>query len=401
MLKLFFRKPIAVWIGAILLTGCQPSATSPSPSAAEKPPVPTSGETAPAVSVHPVAYWNNFDTGANVKALAFEGDYLWMGLPNGVIRYDTRTQDNHTIYTPASTNGGLVSKGIYYILVDPKNGAKWIATYGGGLARFDGTGWRTYTVSDGLADQWVYDMEFDRQGRMWVATWKGVSVFDGNRITNYTEKDGLIDKWVYSIVIDQDGLYWFGTESGLNRFDGKTWSSYTHKDGLGAEVEGYTETKKKPSPSETATASGKEASGYSEEGYGSGGGGHHADPSKRNLGANPNFVIAGAVDRQNRKWFGTWGAGVSSFDGTAWKTYTVSEGLGGNFIHVLEVDRDGRIWAGTNGGVSWFDGQKWRTLTTRDGLLDNNVFSIAFDKSGRYWFGTWKGLSHYSGPLPL
>ena len=40
-----------------------------------------------------------------------------------------------------------------------------------------------------------------------------------------------------------------------------------------------------------------------------------------------NHVVGIAVDKDNVKWFGTMGGGVSSFDGTIWKTYTKDEGM--------------------------------------------------------------------------
>lgn len=368
----------------------------------QPPPSQTSTSTNPqlASAIPGEETWVNFTTGANIKAMALEGDHLWLGLSSGMIRYDIRSTDAHEIFTPASTHGGLLSKGIYTLKVDQR-GNKWIGTYGGGLTRYDGKTWKTYTVADGLGDQWVYDIVFDR-AEIWIATWKGVSVFDGRHFRNYTEKDGLIDKWVYAIALDNDHVFWFGTESGVNRFDGKTWSSYTHKDGLGADVE------PKSRAAEGGTTSFTEpvisALPASEEAdYGSTGSPslqHHMDPTKKNIGSNPNFVISAAVGHDNAKWFGTWGAGLSRFDGKSWTTFTKKDGLGGNFIHALAVDSNGLVWAGTNGGVSWYDGRRWRNLSTDDGLVDNNVFSITFDDKGNRWFGTWQGLSRHRGKLP-
>ncbi|HEY4485315.1 MAG TPA: two-component regulator propeller domain-containing protein [Nitrospiria bacterium] len=378
---------LSVILGSVTLTACNQS-PPPSPPAS-KPSVSTPGSSLPDEP------WVNFTTGANIKAMALEGDILWLGLSNGMIRYDTRTIDAHEVFTPASTNGGLMSKGIYTVKVDGQ-GNKWIGTYGGGMTRYDGNSWKTYTVADGLGDQWVYDIVFDR-GLMWIATWKGVSVYDGKTFKNYTEKDGLIDKWVYSIALDHDHIWWFGTESGINRFDGKTWSSYTHKDGLGSTVDPPAAASKK---TESAAAM---APSTGEEDYGALGNPsmkHHADPKKKNIGANPNFVIASVVDRNNAKWFGTWGAGLSRFDGKTWTTFTNKDGLGGNFIHSLIMDSDGRIWAGTNGGASWYDGRVWRNFSKDDGLVDNNVFSIVFSANGDRWFGTWQGLSRHRGRLP-
>lgn len=383
------RTFVLVTVLAALLGLTPIACNSKQPPPVQNPPAPQPGAAAPSQEA-----WTNFTTGANVKAMALEGDLLWMGLPNGMIRYDTRTPDNHEVFTPASTNGGLMSKGIYTLKADQR-GTKWIGTYGGGLTLYDGKTWKTYTVADGLGDQWIYDIVFDGD-RTWIATWKGVSVFDGRRFKNYTEKDGLLDKWVYAIALDHDHVFWFGTESGVNRFDGKTWSGYTHKDGLGAAVEPAA-----PAPASEPAVSVLPSSEETDYGaVGSPSMRHHADPGKKNIGPNPNFVITAAVGHDNAKWFGTWGAGLSRFDGKTWTTFTKMDGLGGNFIHVLVVDSNGLVWAGTNGGVSWYDGERWRNFSKDDGLVDDNVFSIVFDDKGDRWFGTWQGLSRHRGKLP-
>ena len=370
----------------VILSACERS-TAPPPS----PETVNQKQTLSAVQRPPHPLWTNFETGINVKALAFEGDYLWLGLSNGMIRYDTKSFDTHEIYTSRSTSGGLLSNGIYTIKVD-KQGNKWIGTYGGGLTKYDGREWTTYTpygggrtasygkhwqiypMGTGLGDLWVYDLAFDGEGNTWIATWKGVSKFDGQTFTTYTTQAGLIDKWVYAIAIDQEGIFWFGTEGGVTRYDGKNWKSYTHQDGLGAEVHAG------PGPSYEAPSP------------------HHTTSQKGVTAVNPNYVLSIAVDEKNRKWFGTWGAGLSRFDGKKWETYTTEQGLGGNFVHALAIDPKGTLWAGTDGGVSKFDGKLWTTYTTRDGLLNNNVFSIAFDQNGDKWFGTWTGLSKLVEP---
>jgi len=336
--------------------------------------------------------WHNVNTRARVMSMAFEGPYLWLGMFGGVIRHDRRTERAFDLYTPASTDGQLLSTGVYAIEVD-RDGNKWVGTYGGGLAKFDGTRWTTYSpygsgvTTDyrgswasyqpgrGLGDLWVYDVAFDRRGRMWVATWKGVSLFDGKGFTTYAVDAGLVDKWVYAIAIDRHDVMWFGTEGGVSRFDGTTWTSYTHADGLGLDTG---EVVKDPS--------------YAF------GNPHHLDPSKQAAATNPNYVISAAVDRHDHKWFGTYGGGVSRFDGEGWTTYSKTDGLGGNFVFALAVDHNGLLWAGTDGGASWFDGARWRTYTTRDGLIDNFVYSIGVDEDGNKWFGTRVGVSQFSDP---
>lgn len=333
----------------------------------------------------PLPFFVNFDTGANVKALAMQGHDLWMGLPNGLIRYNTASFDDHTIYTVASTRTegpqgvrpGLLANGIYALDVGP-DGALWISTYGGGLTRFDGKDWTTYTPVEGLGDRWAYDVEFAPDGTMWVATWKGISHFDGKSFTTYTEKDGLADKWVYDIAVDPDGTVWAGTEGGVSVFKDGRFTNYTHADGLGAEV---AESERKP----VLNAESR----------------HHRTQGKANAGYNPNYVLSIATTPDGAKWFGTWGAGLSRFDGKTWTSYTTHDGLGGNFVHALAVDGDGTLWAGTDGGVSYRKEGRWITIGARHGLMDDNVFSILFDADGNAWFGTWKGLSKMTSPPPL
>lgn len=339
--------------------------------------------------------WHHFSTKNDpIKTMAMDGDNLYMGTMKGIIRFNTRKRE-YEIYTPNNTDGGLTSRGIYMIAVDP-HGNKWVGSYGGGLSRFDGEKWTRYTNADGLGDNWVYDIEFDRDGTMWVATWDGVSVFDGGHFTTYRVADGLPDKWVYSIALDRDGVFWFGTEAGVSRFDRKSWTTFNHKDGMGTEIQEDPSRGKvvSPIPNPEATGSG------GERGYESAGGNHHMTAGKQNVTANPNFIIASVVDRRNRKWFGTWGGGVARFDGRGWTNYTTADGLGGNHIFSLGLDPEGRVWAGTNGGASWFDGTRWKTINKSHGLQDDNVLSLLFDKKGRRWFGTAKGLSVFRGNIP-
>ena len=98
-------------------------------------------------------------------------------------------------------------------------------------------------------------------------------------------------------------------------------------------------------------------------------------------------------------WFGTWGGGVSKFDGTAWTTYTTDDGLADNWVNAIAVDGAGNPWFGTwGGGVSKFDGTTWTTYTTTDGLVSNDVTASTVDGAGNIWFGTGGGVSEYTPP---
>ena len=75
-------------------------------------------------------------------------------------------------------------------------------------------------------------------------------------------------------------------------------------------------------------------------------------------------------------WAGTWGGGLSRYDGKAWTQYTVAEGLPGNHVFMLHIDPKGVMWVGTNNGLAKMQDGKFKVLTTQDGLFNNAVFSM-------------------------
>ncbi|MEO6305428.1 MAG: two-component regulator propeller domain-containing protein, partial [Bacteroidia bacterium] len=86
-----------------------------------------------------------------------------------------------------------------------------------------------------------------------------------------------------------------------------------------------------------------------------------------------NNVQAIAIDAMGNKWFGTYGSGLSKYDGANWTTYTVNDGLICDFIRTIKIDTNGDVWIGTEGGVSKFNGNTWVNYTTFDGLSNNLV----------------------------
>lgn len=321
----------------------------------------------PAVS-QPV--WTHYKINAGVFDIAFQGTQVWVATDRGLVRYDLVEDRISEVF---DRSNGLPSEIITVVRVGPK-GHLWVGSHGGGLSEYDGKTWRHFNVPD-LADPYVYDVLFDPDGKMWVANWKGVSVYDGRAWTSFTKSDGIADEWVYALARDGDGAMWFGTEGGVTRYDGKTFVSYNHKDGIGADLRNIGNYERIPNPSfHHMTSEGKEAEGY-----------------------NPNYILAAAVDHRNDKWFGTWGAGLTRFDGKTWTTYTDKNGLPGNFVSDIRVDAEGSVWIATDGGIGRFKDGRWEDFTSREGLLDDRVFSVSIDGSGLKWFGTLTGVSRLDG----
>jgi ligand-binding sensor domain-containing protein len=135
---------------------------------------------------------------------------------------------------------------------------------------------------------------------------------------------------------------------------------------------------------------------------------HHQQSEKAIADYNPNYVLATAIDAAQNKWFGTWGGGLSRFDGKHWVTFTTKEGLAGNVVNSLAFDRRGVLWIGTDAGVSRVNPSgcptaksatcRFTKFTTVDGLYHDAVYAVAVDGTGAKWFGTYGGVSRYTGP---
>ncbi len=104
-------------------------------------------------------------------------------------------------------------------------------------------------------------------------------------------------------------------------------------------------------------------------------------------------------DKSGNLWFGTYGGGVSKYDGKSFTHFTQKEGLCNNLVLSMLQDNSGNLWFGAeDGGVSKYDGKCFTNFTMKEGLSNNKVYSILQDKSGFIWFGTGGGgVSKYDG----
>ena len=75
-------------------------------------------------------------------------------------------------------------------IVEDKNGYLWIATQGGGLARFDGREFRVYTTLDGLLNNIVNTLMIDGENNIWMAHPRGLTKFDGRSFKKFLQPTG-------------------------------------------------------------------------------------------------------------------------------------------------------------------------------------------------------------------
>jgi ligand-binding sensor domain-containing protein len=94
-------------------------------------------------------------------------------------------------------------------------GIVWCGTWGGGLARFDGTTWRNFTVADGLPGNHVFMLYKSPEGRLWIGTNNGLARQEGERFVVMTTEHGLFSNTVFSMVTGTAGDLWLGSFGGV------------------------------------------------------------------------------------------------------------------------------------------------------------------------------------------
>lgn len=202
-----------------------------------------------------------------VNCLATLGSELWIGTCAGINVYDGKGWR-------AIRAGEGPAHNIYHAIEPDGRGGMWVGTTGKGLSHFDGRVWKTVTVADGLAGDWVNDMLELPGGQTWAACLGGLAVRPAggrwrverselfplykNVVALARQGDSLwagfgdcglfmteAGKWyrpppqllpaptVRALVVDRAGVLWIATESGIGTYSTvKDWETRGASAGL-------------------------------------------------------------------------------------------------------------------------------------------------------------------------
>jgi ligand-binding sensor domain-containing protein len=146
---------------------------------------------------------------------------IWVGFRDGQIAFIEKEKVN--LFKPAE---GLSPMEISDMIFDSQ-GVFWFSTYGDGIYYYVNNRLYRLDDTDGMPDLYAYDLEEDREGKIWVGTDAGVALcsrVDSSidiKIINYT--NGLPDVIIRKIVkaknktmllaTEDAGLIWFDTHS--------------------------------------------------------------------------------------------------------------------------------------------------------------------------------------------
>lgn len=77
--------------------------------------------------------------------------------------------------------------------------------------------------------------------------------------------------------------------------------------------------------------------------------------------------------------------------------YTVQNGLAGSTVYDEVQDKDGFIWFATETGLSRFDGSHFKNYSVKDGLPDDEIIKLFVDSRNRVWIMPFKNsVCYYS-----
>jgi len=292
--------------------------------------------------------------------------YMWFATENGLNRYDgntiTRYESNRR--DPSELRSDYIWK-----ITEDKTGDLWVATEGGGVARWlrhkDSFQLYLHDAHDpnSLATNRVRTLYIDDDGLVWIGTRdSGLDRLDpvSGQVTHFRHQDddpgSLSGDSVYAIYADADGRLWIGTDAGLNRLE-RGNDQFVHY--------------------------------------------RHDPADQTSLGDDE--VVTIFADTQETLWIGTFQGGLQRLDTETGRFRRFvhdpedSHSLSNDYVRAIFEDDEQRLWIGTADGLNLMDRGTGMFVRYRhdranpSSLADSAVMAINQDTSGLLWVGTGAG----------
>jgi signal transduction histidine kinase/ligand-binding sensor domain-containing protein len=321
-------------------------------------------------------------------------------------------------------------------LLRDRDGGLWIGTQYGGLVHVHQGRSDVFSQSDGLSGDDAWNFFEDREGNIWVATENGLDRFRGFAVAAFSEKQGLSK--VGAILAARDGSIWAGTDDGLRRWDQGQIIAYReraqrkpHAPAIVREIVGsglpdhflsslfedargriwistlggvgYLDSDQfifvRSVPGGIVHAVAQDTSGnlwIANQDLGL----YRLSPQNdiqqipwSRLGHKDAAYSLTADPSRGGLWIGFYLGGVVYLtDGQVRSSYAAANGLGEGIVNDLRLDRDGTLWAATEGGLSRLKNGRIVTLTSKNGLLCDSVHWVMEDNDHSLWLKMPCGL---------
>ena len=129
-------------------------------------------------------------------------------------------------FTTYTIEDGLSNNFVRSIFESPDR-TFWIGTDGGGLNRFKDGHFRTYSERDGFSSRVLWSIDGDAAGTIWLGTdGGGLYRLRNSKFTNYGPRQGLPDDTFVRILDDQRGNLWLSSNKGIFSVEKKQFDDF-------------------------------------------------------------------------------------------------------------------------------------------------------------------------------
>jgi signal transduction histidine kinase/ligand-binding sensor domain-containing protein/CheY-like chemotaxis protein len=352
-----------------------------------------------------------------------EQGFMWFGTTNGISRFDGYTFINYPPNPDDPNDPTTVGAAVVTNLLIDSEELFWIATYGGGVDRYDAATdrfihYRHDPADPGsIAHNIIQTMSEDSHGNLWFATiGGGLNRYDRmqDRFIRYRHNpdnpDSIASDKTYNVLEDSQGILWVAVANGIDRFD-REHNRFIHYRHDPADLNSLSSSLRWTIAEDhlgTLWLNGMDGGGlvrYDREND------HFIrykyDPDDRHS-ISVNSLRNSFEDSKGTLWIATMGGGVNVYDREQDRfiRYQHDPNKAHSIIYndIIKVyeDRSGVLWFSTfGGGISKYDRKTERFKHIRYDLADPNslshtdVHSIFQDSRGDFWIGTADGLNKY------
>ncbi|MBU2018087.1 MAG: hypothetical protein KJ941_00455, partial [Bacteroidetes bacterium] len=278
-----------------------------------------------------------------------------------------------------STARGLPQSQVTSIGQD-KNGFLWVGTLGG-LARFNGTQFKTYSNDDGLFNNKITFIS-TKNNEFWVGHEGGVSTFENNTFKNISLGPKAISAQVSSIISFQQSKIISTNGAGLFELKNQVIRAIPFNVPDGERIRDIVQYK---SRFFIATRSGI---------Y------HTVDFKKFEILPNTEELSISDLKIKNDQLYAcAYQDGLFRIQLDSYKLKSID--IPKEFApRGLEITKDGSLWASSNNGILVLKKGKWETVNNENGLPIGDIRCVYQDDEHNIWLGSLgKGLIYFPGDL--